>query len=320
MFFIIPIPRIRVRPRPAPPRPPPAHFALAPTTQDGETALFSDARIGFSHALPGWPQATAVTAGPGEPPADAMIQFWDFPMWLRYRVEKMSGPAPSAMHVAVDWATRYAVNRTRTQVQAAPARPDRVATWYVDAAAVASYPLAQPDSYGATHEDLTVLVRHGTLLTVTRRHAGAAEDWVRHAAFRAAVEATMLWNPQRFKYEARIWPPSTYLESILVPALLPARQAAVPGLASAMRLPDAEGQRLGDLLRAMIEGDAPPWQAVTPEERERWRQAFFGAVKAPHALGLLQHGLADVQTAHDLRGFAVMTGMALAQAAQGVSA
>jgi hypothetical protein len=314
MFILIPVPRIRARPRQAPPAPPPAHFALQPTTQDGETALFQDARIGFSHALPGWPQATAVTSGPGEPPADALIQFWDFPMWLRYRVETMTGPAPSAMHVAVDWATRYARNRTRAQLTAAPVRADRIAAWQVDAAAVASYSLVQPDAFGATDEDLAVLVRHGTILTVTRRHAGSTQDWVRHAAFRAAVDATMLWDPQRFRYDARIWPPSSFLEPMLPQVLVAGRLQALPGLASAMRLPEAEGEGLGEVLKRMIESDTPPWQAVSPEDRERWRQAFFGAVATRSVLDLLQRGLAEVQTAHDLRGFAVMTGMAMSQA------
>jgi hypothetical protein len=314
MFILIPIPRIRVRPKPAPPKPPPAHFALQPTTQDGETALFVDQRIGFSHALPGWPQATQVTSGPGEPPADALIQFWDFPMWLRYRAEKMTGPAPSAIHVAVNWATRYARNRTREPVKAAPAHADRVARWYVDAAAVASYPLVQPDSHGATHEDLTVLVRHGTILTVTRRHSGAAQDWARHTAFRAAVDATMLWNPRSYKYEARIWPPSSFLEPMLAPVLVGARQQAVPGLAPAMRLSDAEGKALAGVLRDMIESDAPPWQAVSPAEHDAWWAKLAGAVSTTHVRELMQRGLAEVQTAHDLRGFAVMTGTALSQA------
>jgi hypothetical protein len=255
-----------------------------------------------------------VTSGPGEPPADALIQFWDFPMWLRYRVEKMTGPAPSAIHVAVDWATRYVRNRTRQAVAATPAPAHRVGAWYVDAAAVASYPLVQPDSYGATHEDLAVLVRHGTILTVTRRHAGAAEDWARHAAFRAAVDATMLWNPQSYKYDARIWPPSSFLEPMVSPVLVPARQQAVPGLAPAMRLQEAEGRALGDVLRAMIESDSPPWQAVSPAERDTWWTKLAGAVATPRVRELMQGGLAEVQTAHDLRGFAVMTGTALSQA------
>ncbi|MGH7297084.1 MAG: hypothetical protein ACRELB_19255, partial [Polyangiaceae bacterium] len=84
MFFIVPIPRIRRRQAAPRAAPPPPQFALQPTTPDGETALFTDSRAGFSHALPGWPQATAVTSGPGEPPADALVQFWDFPMWVRY--------------------------------------------------------------------------------------------------------------------------------------------------------------------------------------------------------------------------------------------
>jgi len=312
MFFIIPIPRIRVRPRQPRPTPPAAHFALQPTSQDGETALFQDARIGFSHALPGWPQATQANPGPGEPPADALIQFWDFPMWIRYRVERMTGPAPSAMHAALDWATRYARNRSRGDCTVTAASPERMLAWSVDASAVSSYPLAQPDVYGAEHEDLTVLVRAGTILTVTRRHTGAAQDWVRHAAFRAAAEATMLWNPERFRYDARIWPPSSFLEPMVAPQLVPHRQHALPGIAGALRLDPARQSALGDVLRAMIESDDAPWLAVTPEARGRWSRALADA--APEVADMLAGGLAEVQTAHDLRGFAVMTSMAMSQA------
>lgn len=312
MFFIIPIPRIRVRPRQPRPEPPPAHFALQPTTQDGETALFQDARIGFSHALPGWPQATHDVPGPGEPPSDALLQFWDFPMWIRYRVERMTTSAPSAMHAALDWATRYARNRSRGDCTVTGATPERILAWSVDAAAVSSYPLAQPDAYGADHEDLTVLVRAGTILTVTRRHSGAAQDWVRHAAFRAAAEATMLWNPHRFRYDARIWPPSTFLEPMAAPQLVPTRQHALPSIAAALRLEHTQRSALGDVLRAMIESDDPPWQAVMPEAKDRWYTAMAQAATAPDVVDLLGRGLAEVQTAHDLRGFAVMTSMAMA--------
>jgi len=313
MFIIIPRIRINPRPRaaPAPVAPPPPQFALTPTTQNGETALFQDTRIGFSHALPGWPQATWVPPSPGEPPADAMVQFWDFPMWIRYRVETMTSHAPSAMHVAVDYAQRYAMHRTRDAIAAGPARDDRMHTWNVDAAAVASYALVGPDALGATHEDLAVLVKHGTVLTVTRRHAGAAEDWVRHAAFRAAADATMLWDPQRFRYDARIWPTSTFLEPMLLPVLLQGRQNALPGIAAAMQLAPGEGEALGKVLEAMMRNDDPPWQALAPEPRLRWAKELANAVKTEAVAALLRNGLAEVLTAHDLRGFALMTGMAL---------
>jgi hypothetical protein len=232
-------------------------------------------------------------------------------MWIRYRVETMTSHAPSAMHVAVDYARRYAMHRTRDAVLAAPARDDRMHTWSVDAAAVASYALVAPDALGATHEDLAVLVKHATVLTVTRRHAGAAEDWVRHAAFRAAAEATMLWDPHHFRYDARIWPSSTFLESMLPPVLLQGRQNALPGIAAAMQLPPTEGEALGRVLEAMMRNDDPPWQPLGPEARLRWAKDLATAVRTEAVAALLRNGLAEVVTSHDLRGFALMTGMAL---------
>jgi hypothetical protein len=311
MFFVIPIPRIRTRPAARPAPPPPAHFALSPTTPGGETALFQDHRIGFSHALPGWPQATVVPGGPGEPPADAMVQFWDFPMWLRYRVEAMHGPAPSAMHVALDYAGRYAAYRTRDPVTPQPASPDRVASWFVDAAAVASYPLAVPDPLGATHEDLHVLVRHGSILAITRRFAGADQDWVRHAAFRAAADATMIWDPHRYRYDAKVWPPSAFLEPMLPPVLLQGRQQAIPGIAASLQLSPTEGQALASVLEAMMRNDLAPWLPLPPDARDRWVHALGQAVPRPEIADLLLRGFAEVQTGQDLRGYGLMTGTAL---------
>jgi hypothetical protein len=315
MFFVIPIPRIRVRQAAPVLPPPPAHFALQPTTQNGETGLFMDHRIGFSHALPGWPQATAVPAGPGEPPADAMVQFWDFPMWIRYHAVQMTGPAPSAMHVAMDYATRYATPRTREAVTPREAPPEKVATWFVDAACTASYKLVLPDAMGATDEDLTVLVRHGNILVITRRHCGGAEDWVRHAAFRAAVDATLIWDQHRYRYDAKVWPPSAFLEPMLPPVLLPGRQQAIPGIAAALQLPAGEGQELAKVLEAMMKTDVPPWMPVPPPDRDHWVRSITGAVKPPDLADMLLKGFGEVITGHDLRGFGLMTGTALSQMA-----
>lgn len=312
MFIIVPVPRIRRRPQaPAPVVPPPAHFALSPTTPGGETALFQDHRVGFSHALPGWPQATSVTAGPGEPPADTMIQFWDYAMWLRYHVTQMTGPAPSAAHVAIDYAGRYLLSRTRETVSPNAVGPDRAAAWGVDAAATASYPLVMPDPLGATHEDLTVLVRQGTIVTITRRHAGASEDWVRHAAFCAAVDATLVWDPHRYRYDAKIWPASTFLEPMPAPVLLPGRQHAIAGITQALRVPPEEGAALASVLETMMRNPDPPWTPLAPTARAVWTQQLSAAVRTPSAVDLLLQGFAEVATAHDLRGFGVMTGTAL---------
>ena len=315
MFFVIPIPRIRVRQAAPVLAPPPAQFALHPTTQGGETGLFMDHRIGFSHALPGWPQATQAPQGPGEPPADAMVQFWDFPMWIRYHAVQMSGPAPSAMHVAMDYATRYATPRTREAVQPKEAPADKLATWFVDAACTASYKLVLPDPMGATDEDLTVLVRHGSILVLTRRHSGGAEDWVRHAAFRAAVDATLIWDQHRYRYDAKVWPPSAFMEPMLPPVLLPARQQAIPGIAGALHLQADEGQELAKVLEAMMKNDLPPWLPVPPADRDYWTRTLAAVVKTPDVADMLHRGFGEVLTGHDLRGFGLMTGTALSQMA-----
>jgi hypothetical protein len=290
MFFVIPIPRIRTRPAARPAPPPPAHFALTPTTQGGETALFQDHRIGFSHALPGWPQASAVPGGPGEPPADAMVQLWDFPMWLRYRVEAMTGPAPSAAHAAHDYAARYAAYRTRDPVTPQPVSPDRARAWFVDAAATASYGLVTPDAMGATHEDLQVLVRHGTVLVITRRYAGAEQDWVRHASFRAAADATIIWDPQRYRYDAKVWPPSSFLEPMLPPVLLPGRQQAVPGIAQVLQQAASEGQALATVLEGMMRNDLPPWMPLPPEVRGRWAASWPRRSRRPRSRSCCSKG------------------------------
>ena len=215
------------------------------------------------------------------------------------------------MHVAMDYASRYAAYRTRDAVTPQPAPAERIASWFVDAAVTASYPLAAPDPMGATHEDLTVLVRHGAVLAITRRHAGAAEDWVRHAAFRAAADATMIWDPQRYRYDAKVWPPSAFLEPMLPPVLLQGRQQAVPGIAAMLQLPQAQGQALANVLEGMMRNDLAPWAPLPPPARDHWVHALGQAVPDPEKAQLLLQGFSEVQTGHDLRGFGLMTGTAL---------
>ena len=167
-----------------------------------------------------------------------------------------------------------------------------------------------PDPLGATDEDLTVLVRHGSVLTITRRHSGAAQDWVRHAAFRAAVDATIIWDPQRYRYDAK------HLADLHVPRAHAAAGAAAraaagssPGSPRRCSCPQARGRRSQgarghDAQRLTRRGSrsrpSPGYWARTSDR-----------VKTEAVAALLHNGLAEVLTAHDLRGFGLMTGMAL---------
>jgi hypothetical protein len=147
--------------------------------------------------------------------------------------------------------------------------------------------------------------------TVTRRHSGAEQDWIRHAAFRAAIDATMRWDPQSYRYDARIWPPSSFLEPMLAPTLLPARRQSLPGLATTLRQSGEDLRALDPVLRRAIESDAPPWRELDAGERGRWWHELAAAVTTHRVRQVLHEGFADVRTAHDLRGYAVMLGTAM---------
>ena len=56
-------------------------FGLEPGKDD--TALFKDARAGFSHLLPGRP-VLGLGGRPGDPPSDVVIHLQDAPITVRY--------------------------------------------------------------------------------------------------------------------------------------------------------------------------------------------------------------------------------------------
>src|SRR5687767_4918099 len=99
----------------APPSPvPPSPFDLVPNRDD--TELFRDARVGFSHLLPGKPVLGMMTVRPDEPPADAIIHLQDAPITLRYKLESPAFSAPTAAELARLTAERFAGWRAQQAV------------------------------------------------------------------------------------------------------------------------------------------------------------------------------------------------------------
>jgi hypothetical protein len=313
MFIIVPVPRIRRRKiAQQPARPMVGPFALTPTPPDGETALFQDSRVGFSHALPGWPRALAASSP--QDPCDAAMQFYDFPVWLRYRIDRPAFAAQSAMDLAVRHAHVLAGHTTGAQQEVVPAPPARLGAWSVEAAATARYD-RRADSFGAEHEELTVLVRQGRILVVTKRWRRET-DWARLALFKSAVDATIVWDAARFRYTPRIWPESTFLEPMAYPNLKGPRQEALASLAPQFApLSKERREALGDVIGGIVTSDDPPWKPLGPEERAARTKQLSDAAASAQLAALFDGGMREVQTAHDLRGLALMTGWAMAQAA-----
>jgi hypothetical protein len=314
VFLIVPIPRMRARraAKRASVPPPSGPFALVPAG-DGETALFSDARVGFTHALPAWPEAIHASA-PNDP-CDAAVEFWDLPVWMRYRLDRQTFAATSAMDLAVRHAQAVAYHASGAAQAVSPAPASQLAAWCVEAAATARY-ARWPDARGADAEDLTVLVRQGIIMTVARRHRRGAVDWVRLALFASAVDSTLLWDPSRARYAPRIWPEGTFLEPIAYPTLKPSRQQEIGPLAQQLaRARPPQREALSGELAAILGASEAPWKPVGPEERAARVDALSRA--APDARGLFEGALVEVLHSHDLKGFAWMTGLALHQAARG---
>ncbi len=282
---------------------PPSPFTLSATKDD--TALFKDERAGFSHLLPGRP-VLGVAARPGDPPADAVVHLQDAPVTVRYSLAPPAFAAPSAAEATRLAAESYSGWRAQAHVQVDFANPTWLAAWGVEAAAVATYDVA-----GGTHrEDLFVLARQGLVLTVTWSYPRGFVDDPAYATFASVAEATMVWDPTRWEQRGRVWPESAFWGPGLFARPKPkhnegARQVAIAAL------PPAERAHLLAILASVVSGAGAPWVPLTPEILDGNRRAIVGATRSTVVRGFVEHAFADVVTAHDLRGFAVMLGRAL---------
>ncbi|MBS2016096.1 MAG: hypothetical protein JST00_24660 [Deltaproteobacteria bacterium] len=272
--------------------------ALVPQRDD--TALFQDARLGFSHLLPGRPVLVAPSGEPGEPPADAVIHLQDAPITIRYRVEAPSFAARSAGELARVMGEQYAAWRTGAQPPADPANPTWLATWGVDAASVAAYEVP-----GDRREDLFVLVRQHGVLLVTWTYPRALVDDPTYAMFASVAEATMVWDPARWMQTGRVWPHGAFLTPGLVGVPHPKVLEQAKALAGAHLLPE-ERSRLFAILSGIVCGAGAPWVPLARDVHDTNRRALLAVVKNVRVRAFIEEAFADVHTAHDLRGLAIV--------------
>ena len=275
--------------------PPAGAFALSPAKDD--TALFQDARIGFSHLVPGRPTLGLVSLRPGELPADAVLHLQDAPISIRYHLTPPQVAASTAFEVAI-------------------ANDTWLASWGVEAAAVATYDVAPPPGAPATHEDLFVLVRQGLVLTVAWTYLSGFVDDPAYATFASVAEATMIWDPARWEQRGRVWPESPFAGPGLHTVPRPPINESAKRVARASIAPDERQQVLG-ILTGVVSGAGAPWVVLAPEILEGNRRAILASARSPELRTFVERAFAGVRTAHDLRSLAIVLGRALGEGATG---
>jgi hypothetical protein len=289
---------------------PPSPYSLDPGTDD-DAALFQDARIGFSHLLPGRP--SLAMARPGAPTADATVQLHDVPVTIRYKLEAPSVRAPSSAELVRLTAERFASWRAQGAVRAEFANPSWLLAWGADAAVVSTYDVAPvPGAEQPAREDLFVLFRQGGTYLVTWTFPREFTDDPTYASFASVAEATMVWDPMRWEQRGRVWPESPFVGSGLRAQPKAKYQETARWLAEIV-LSDAERSNVNSVLAGLASNAGAPWVELRPDVLERSGIALRSAFRSPEVQAFLQTAFAEVKTAHDLRGLAVLLGRAFSQ-------
>jgi hypothetical protein len=280
-------------------------FALSPSRDD--TALYQDARAGFSHLLPGRP--TLGTARPGDPPSDAVIYLQDAPITIRYRLEPPSFAAASAGDLARGTAERF---RARASVTVDWANESWLAAWGVEAAAVAAYDVPANPSVGTppAREDLFVLVRQGMVMLTSWTYPRGFVDDPAYATFASVAEATMAWDPARWEQRGRVWPDSPFLGPGLF-AVAKAKYNERSKEVATAAIPPEERAQILNILAGVISGAGAPWVPLAPQVVDGNKRAILSAVRDGRLRAFLDEAFLDVRSAHDLRGLAILLGRAL---------
>ena len=276
------------------------------TPQRDDTALYQDARSGFSHLLPGRPVLGQVHLD--AVPVDVAINLRDAPVVVQYRLEPPQFPASSAAEVAKGTAERIAGFRAQALVSADFANPSWLGTWACEAAAVVSYDVAQ----SANREDLFVLVKQGMVMIVRWTYPRGFVDDPAYATFASVAEATMIWDRARWEQHGRVWPTSEFVGAGLYGAPRPKYNESAKQLALAP-VPNYERANLFNVLAAVVSGAGAPWVVLSPEIKASHLRSLAGATQDPTVRAFVTKAFDDVHTAHDLRGLAVFIGRALDQ-------
>jgi hypothetical protein len=249
----------------------------------------------------------------GEPPADAIVHLQDAPITVRYKIEPPSFVAGSAAELARGIATQFAAWRAQGPVNVDWANDSWLSAWGVEAAAVAAYDIPENASTAGSplaREDLFVLVRQGMVMLVSWTYPRGFIDDPAYATFASVAEATMVWDPTRWEQRGRVWPDGPFLGPGLFGSPKPKYQDIARQL-SQLPIGLEERSQVLSLLSGIISSAGAPWVPLAADVTDGNKRALLSAVRSARLGLFIDEAFADVRTAHDLRGLAIVIGRAI---------
>jgi hypothetical protein len=145
---------------------------------------------------------------------------------------------------------------------------------------------------------------------VTWTYPAGFTDDPAYASFASVAEATMIWDPMRWEQRGRVWPESTFVGPGIYAVPKPKHNETARVL-SRVSLVNEERSHILLVLSGIVSSAGAPWVELRPDMLDANRQAIASAFRDPELRAFIHHAFADVRTAHDLRGFAVLLGRAL---------
>ncbi len=195
------------------------------------------------------------------------------------------------------------------------ADPSWLSSWGVEGAAVAAYDVAAGTGDVPAREDLFVLAREGQLYIVTWTYPRTFPDDPAWASFASVAEATMVWDRSRWEQRGRVWPRSTFVGPGIHATPKPEHEETARFLGEVRLAPDERAAVLQQL--SIIVGNAgAPWVHLRPEALADARHALASAFRDAETRRFVDGTFDDVETAHDLRGLAILFGRAIEQRAR----
>lgn len=280
-------------------------FTLAPIA--GDVARFVDRRSGLAMSLPGHPSLVEIVAAGrswrDEPAYEARVELADIPVSLRYRCSEIDAPLRDLRTLAVV----HAANRC-SKGMASPAftaRREQLAGWNVDAAASALYALRDPATDGDT-EEVLLLARGQALATITKRFPRPRLPPIAWALCNSAIAAGLRWDPAALDGPpSPVWPESSFLVPGVHGTLRAARRQDAARLA-ALAPPPARMAALAGAAQQLLEGNDAATHLITVEERAAIAEYLARRGDPGPLAGVVAELLAEVRTAHDLRGLCIV--------------
>ena len=159
-------------------------------------------------------------------------------------------------------------------------------------------------------------------LVLVKLFDGSAVDPIRWAMFNAALMGSLRWAPGAPPVSVLSpWPQSSWLDGGLDLQLPMPRQSQVAELSLLMRRTAGDLSLLMQRLKMLACGNDPPHQSLVPENRAVMAQFLGDASPGPELSQYWTDCLAEVFTAHDLRGLALvgLRGLVAATAASPAS-